>query len=577
MYVIKVGDTYSPMLKFDFTVESNLMYIDQLQVSIDPTICVINRTLNLDGNPYSFAPEGDPFESPLLGPSYGQIMNIYVNMAWILTKLDELKDASSNKVVLIDLLNNMLSSINGALGGTTKLEASIDDSRNTVVIIDGNPLPNVQSVIATLNSAPSTQTQINDKYASFDLYGYNNNTGTGSASFIKDFSLTTEISPELSTMLTVGATANSTVVGENSTAFSKFNAGLKDRYKEEIVYVSPSINGEYKNGPIDYLKGTPLIDDGIKRLEEEIKIISLKYSNIYTAYKTYLKSLSQGTYNNDADTYKDALTNYITYSQQLRQAILIKTFKEKNIPLSKLPNSFTPGTGFIPFNMSLTMDGLSGMKIYNKFFIDTDFLPANYPNNAEFLIKNVAHKIENNKWVTTLESVVISKGEEDPKVLNSKIDIGGTTQNQINYNVFGPVKYGPSTNDPNANKLRSIILNLGYKEKYNEIDSGGGISNELLIAATSIFTTIKQTYPNLGITITSGNDVYHQNLQGNSSHKSGKGLDFKIDPYPTNKDLFDITNILIKYGATNPKFYYENEYKTLSKNGTAPHFHIQIK
>jgi hypothetical protein len=117
----------------------------------------------------------------------------------------------------------------------------------------------------------------------------------------------------------------------------------------------------------------------------------------------------------------------------------------------------------------------------------------------------------------------------------------------------------------------------GNMKKYNEIDSGGGISNELLIAATSIFTTIKQTYPNLGITITSGNDVYHQNLQGNSSHKSGEGLDFKIDPYPTNKDLFDITNILIKYGTTNPKFYYLNEYKTLSKNGTAPHFHIQIK
>jgi hypothetical protein len=73
--------------------------------------------------------------------------------------------------------------------------------------------------------------------------------------------------------------------------------------------------------------------------------------------------------------------------------------------------------------MSLTMDGLSGMKIYSKFFIDTKFLPANYPDNAEFLIKNIQHKIENNKWFTTIESIVISKGETDPLVYNKNSNV----------------------------------------------------------------------------------------------------------------------------------------------------------
>ena len=50
------------------------------------------------------------------------------------------------------------------------------------------------------------------------------------------------------------------------------------------------------------------------------------------------------------------------------------------------------------------------MKIYNKFLIDTDALPANYPKTSEFLIKNIVHRIENNKWNTVLESIVISKG-----------------------------------------------------------------------------------------------------------------------------------------------------------------------
>jgi hypothetical protein len=64
------------------------------------------------------------------------------------------------------------------------------------------------------------------------------------------------------------------------------------------------------------------------------------------------------------------------------------------------------------------MDGLSGMKIYSKFLINTEFLPANYPNNAEFLIKSIQHKIENNKWFTTLESIVISKGDTDKSIYN---------------------------------------------------------------------------------------------------------------------------------------------------------------
>ena len=59
--------------------------------------------------------------------------------------------------------------------------------------------------------------------------------------------------------------------------------------------------------------------------------------------------------------------------------------------------------------MSLTMEGLSGMRIYSKFNIDTEYLPANYPDNADFLIKNINHTISNNKWFTKIESVVISQ------------------------------------------------------------------------------------------------------------------------------------------------------------------------
>ena len=97
---------------------------------------------------------------------------------------------------------------------------------------------------------------------------------------------------------------------------------------------------------------------------------------------------------NEPSTRKDALTNFITYYDQINN--------------TQTSSSFV-NTGFIPFNMSITMDGLSGMKIYNKFNINTSYLPSNYPETCEFVIKGIEHKIEKNQWSTTLESIVISK------------------------------------------------------------------------------------------------------------------------------------------------------------------------
>jgi hypothetical protein len=416
MYYSKIGEVSTPILKFDYNIESNLMYIESnLQTSIDPSICVVNRNVRgIDFIQCNVARyKGELFDSslfPNLDTTYGQIMNIYVSMSWILTKLDELKEASTNKVVLIDFLNTILTNINGALGGISKLEATINETTNTVIIRDANPLPYLDEVIKTLKNKGY---DVSSQYADFDLYGYNDK--TNSASFIKDFSFTTEITPELSTMITVGATANSEVVGENSTAFSKFNAGLKDRFKETLTQGDPNpstVTDIVSNWGFEApeLEGSRNAAKEQRAADIQYKALLGKFAKTLSEYQRYLERLHVGQFtSNEAETYKDALTNILTYQRQSFQAALNKAYAEKGLPA---PNLFAPSTGFIPFNLSLTMDGLSGMKIYSKFFIDTRFLPANYPDNAEFLIKSITHTIENNKWNTQLESIVISKGKE---------------------------------------------------------------------------------------------------------------------------------------------------------------------
>lgn len=446
MYIVQIDDNNSsPLLKFDFEVETNLMFIENLQVSVDPNICLVNRTIkDFQNILYNFTSQGkqqaEPFESSLFTGynCYGQIMNIYVHMKWILLELDQLKDANTGKVVLIDFLNSILSSINSALGGINNLEATVDETINTVIIRDKNSLPNMDLVISTLNQFYVDQ-KINKKLSNestfFDLYGYSTEEYTstpvynkaGHASFIKDFSFTTEITPKLSTMLTVGATANSEVVGENSTAFSRFNAGLTDRFKKNISEPDPySISQDILKQIFPEYLSTNSNQEQINDLNEEQKVLVGKYADTYSRYLKYLRELAgdKPKYNSEeAETYKNAVTNFTTYLQQIRQIAL----KKANLK-SKLPPTFLPGTGFIPFNMSLTMDGMSGMKIYNKLNINTKYLPTNYPDIAEFLIKNIIHKIENNKWYTTLESIITIKGQYKSKYSNKLPDSGGSNK-----------------------------------------------------------------------------------------------------------------------------------------------------
>ena len=73
------------------------------------------------------------------------------------------------------------------------------------------------------------------------------------------------------------------------------------------------------------------------------------------------------------------------------------------------PKAIESSVGFIPFNLQLEMDGLSGIKIYNRIKVTQNFLPSNYEDTLEFIITQVNHKLSGNDWVTSLETTATSK------------------------------------------------------------------------------------------------------------------------------------------------------------------------
>jgi len=547
---------YIPSLFFNTDTETNLMYVDPLQVSVDPMVCVVKRTLAFtSGEKIKFTSPADDFISSDLKTifkdvDYGKIMNIYLNFTFILSKLE-----GQETVVLIDFLKDLMSGINEALGGINDFDVFIDETTNTVKIIDKNPLPHKDEILNFFDVSSNVDEPISTELVEFDLFGYNTKNTT--AGFIKAFDFKTELTPQFSTMITVGAAAQGSVVGEDSTALSKINIGLEDRYKTKMV------NGNFKQpNAKDIVVKIAADKTAFQNLQE-------KYKVMYAEYTNFLKTLSiegEQTYNeDDVNTYKTTLPNLNQVNTEFLKA------REKQLNPKGYQNNIALGTGFIPFNLSLTMDGLSGMKINQKFTVNTSFLPSNYPNNVEFLIKNMAHEISNNKWFTKIESYCISKGNYTGTTGEAIRPDGNNTQESTPW-----IDPSVSTKGVWADKLREVITQLGYIEKGKEIDSGGDITESIYNASSEVLKNIKTELPALKIRVSSGNDFYHKGVKYNSKHKIGDAIDFTITPQ-SSSDLAKVTNILQVYKIKNPAFKFINEYTNPSSAATAGHFHLQVQ
>ena len=71
------------------------------------------------------------------------------------------------------------------------------------------------------------------------------------------------------------------------------------------------------------------------------------------------------------DSYSQLQSDFLTY-QNTKQAITNK--------------KSSPSTPFIPINLNLVLDGISGLKIYNTLRVDASYLPSNYPASMDFII-----------------------------------------------------------------------------------------------------------------------------------------------------------------------------------------------
>ena len=419
--ILNVGDTDSDKI---------LIYTPPKQIPSDPRICAFKKTLpaieveyNIPGatgftsstSEQTLYPDIDDFVISKGNNSYGKLMFCYFNMVFILKLLEDSKDTEGN-VSLISLLNSMMSGFCKATGNFNSITPKIDYDTNTIVFIDKTSLPDRSTIIT------------NKKTTQFNVYGLETNE-SGSiigGSFVRDLQLKTEITPDLATMITIGATARGYVTGQDAIAISNLNKGTIDRIKPEIS--SPS-NTKIQS-------------------ENDNKDINDTYQETLRIFDSFTSSLIAHQWNEDSfANFTNTQKQLLEYDQK-QSTLAVKTTN----PYSSLPNNV-----FLPFILTLTMDGLSGMKIFNKFNIDSRFLPKNYPEAMEFVIMNISHTIQNNTWTTNITSAAIPLDPvgTKPGKQTSPIKTQRSSPNQ------SPLPY---TNDPKLSDIRNTILRIakGY-------------------------------------------------------------------------------------------------------------------
>ena len=416
----------------------------------------------------------------------GRIKNLFFSSEYLTQEIESNVDKDGN-LFINDFINSLLTTANNLLGGVNKLKTRLVDKN--FVVSDKNV---TQQVIEIYDEVQPYEKQklfnIQESIPSFKLLGVE----SGKGGFVTDFSLQTSLTKEFTTMISIGAQAAGTSVGLDATLFSKWNRGLIDRITpvlrdkdsaelsqqqadekakqdaqeketalEPLKQISNISNSYFKflklfNLTEDNLESqeiSPEDQSRISALEEEQSNLGKQGNKRREELQNKIDEIKEQQFtgygfpdvNLGAVEGKTNFTNFISIQ---------KEFFLKSLAYDAIrKQTITPTIGFIPINLSITLNGLSGIKIFDKLKVESKFLPNNYGDTLEFIITELDHFIENNKWYTRIGTLSIPNTINKPEAIIQIEELSALTTELIELTSFvGSSLYNYST-------LAQLIIN----------------------------------------------------------------------------------------------------------------------
>ena len=306
---------------------------------------LIPTNATYDGTKYSFHGNGSSVfdvNKKLIEYSkgvYNNILDIHISVGLIEEKLEPfVKDVGSD-INLVDFIKSILSHINNSLGKITDLDIYFNESINEYEIVDryGPKKSNITKISLT-----------------------------GLKSTVKDLSINSTISNEISSQIAIAAQGRSSTYPANVKSIRGWNQGYRDRF-----FLEKLTKGDQK-----------LTEDQSLSVNDYFS----KNADIKKQIDTYWKHL------NDRAEINELTQNRV--ENELNK-VLIQAYEEY------LADNEKSSTIPIPVQLNFTMKGFSGFKIGQSFKVQDSLLLPKYKTYC-YIVTSLEHKVEANEWVTSV-------------------------------------------------------------------------------------------------------------------------------------------------------------------------------
>lgn len=466
----KNNDNIKPYVYIDFSTDYNFCLTTPQHLTVDPYKCLLplqatkDQYLQLFPSDIRTAIEAEAFNpgtenlfSSFIGkfktdnPYQGKIMEILLNAQYLLDVANQfLKADSEGAVAFKPFLDRIVQDINKATGGFNLFRVAYRDDSNTIIIKDDQWVPGISgepNILSKQNYIANTQ------YAQLPIFG--------SGSIAREMEFKTNMSTKMSSMVAISATSTTAVANStDATPLGTYNNNYDD------AFMPKKLNSVSTGSSIT------TVAQASEQEKEKQRILN---NNVETAKKfnSHVRSIYYTGRVSKAQV--DSATAY--YIDRLR--------------IKKGNDKITTAAPFIPANLSITLDGISGIVMGNAFTIPENRLPASLKGDdlqtkVGFTVVGLTHTLEQNQWLTKIRGQMIRLRESVDYGTTSQIGAAGGNVTQI------------ETTEPTTTQGGAVGTASGCTTAYPELLPELPSVQVELLSYTAAATYLKNKHPDIG-------------------------------------------------------------------------------
>tara|TARA_R110001632_G_scaffold1147_1_gene4624 strand:- start:543 stop:3851 length:3309 start_codon:yes stop_codon:yes gene_type:complete len=439
----ELDDTFIVTYPGNFSSNPNkcLIKYDDYDYSLSPNLRLpIDTTINLELSRLDNSGANNAIQK-LPNPSRAmRLSDVYININFISEVLRNLRGADPEAenyvdVSIMDLLKGILSGVNTCLGGLNNFRVVFSEETSQIQFL--SEVPGVTQEI----DSPSKSLSI------LNTYGFDTTTPKlEGGSFVTSVDINSELTDQMATQISIGAQNNSNTINGNSTSFSIYNKGLIDTLMEvkkspledETSPIPPPfVPSPEVQAALDDLAASAPASLNFDGTEASMNIVDPADLVFPTPTPTPSTTTTPTTTPTTTTTpspsptspslsqeYIDKINTIFTESEFLFTFNEVYNFREfdetsyisglekVSLSISSLMtgestnNSQSPAPFFLPFNMSLEMRGLGGIRIFDAFSINGKGLPLSYdPKSIKLIVKSLSHTVSLDGWKTKIATL----------------------------------------------------------------------------------------------------------------------------------------------------------------------------